>query len=255
MDPPSLCYYLDAESEYALDMKGKEGKLQIYRIPAADVGEISESLHAAHCKHNWASHSDEIFHECEFQFSQQEEPEADASEDAKGNPTHQFRALVPSQRKAWCTALRWLARGCDGPRTGKIPAAPLCDRDIERIQNDPSLCPVPLCRIRLLLNHLSQADSLCGIQMTRAHLLFTCYNLEVHALQRYRKETHLEAHAAHSRLGHNLFELRGLDFRRTLRRLCLIHYGKNVSLPYAMQVEEYHHDLHKIALGENTSWN
>jgi len=125
--------------------------------------------------------------------------------------------------------------------------SPLNERDVERVQNNPALLGMPFSRARFLLVELSSHGSLGSNHLNRERLLYTLFNLEMYAMNRNsgkkRQKAALQAH-----VGCYLSEIRGLNYMQTLRRLCLLHYEKRYSLMYQQQVEEYEHDLHKVAL-------
>jgi hypothetical protein len=132
-------------------------------------------------------------------------------------------------------------------RPDRLPIPPINERDVERVQNNPSILGMPFNRLRFLLVDLNRYGSLGCNHMNREWLLYTLFNLEMCAMNRNINKKR-EKDALHSHVGCYISEIRGLNYLQCLRRLCLLHYEKRHSLMFSQQVEEYQHDLHKVAL-------
>ena len=137
-------------------------------------------------------------------------------------------------------------------RPERMPLPTINKRDMERCQNNPALLPMPFARVRFFLIELHRYQSLGCHRMTREWLLYTAFNLEMCAMQRNTQKSR-EKDSMRSHIGQYISEIRGLDYMQTLRRLCLLHYEKRHSLMFTQQMEEYQHDLHKVALNLITS--
>ena len=246
-DPPTFNYYREVESEHELESKGRRGNLQVKTMLASDISEILDKLIWSDGRsHKALNHGDEL-EACEFQFTRTSRGEAtNKGAPAKGTQTpYRFRVLHPGQKNGWLASMKWLARGCHGARPERIAHPKINDRDVARILNDPALCPMPFGRVRHLLVSLFRAQALVNHALTRQSLIFICYNLEMHAMQHEGSDNSADMKA---HVGEFLSEIRGVDFAKALRRLSLLYYGKLNSLTYPQQLEEYRHDIHKVAL-------
>ena len=132
-------------------------------------------------------------------------------------------------------------------RPARLPIPPINARDVERIQNNPAILGMPFSRVRFMLIDLNRHQALGCHSLSREWLLYTLFNLEMCAMNRNINKTR-QKDALKSHIGCYISEIRGLNYMQTLRRLCLLHYEKSHSLMFGQQVEEYQHDLHKIAL-------
>lgn len=132
-------------------------------------------------------------------------------------------------------------------RPDRLPIPPLNERDVERVTNNPALIDMPFSRARFLLIELHRYGVLGCNHLTREWLLYTLYNLEMYGMTH---NTHKgpQLRAMHAHTGCYIAEIRGLNYMQTLRRLSLLHYGKRHSLMFQQQVEEYEHDLYKVAV-------
>jgi hypothetical protein len=251
-DPPQLCYYSDVDSEQELERVGRNRSLKVHVVPAADISKIQDYISGIGGSDDVSQRKltakEAALQRCELQF---------ASGKGKKQTHYRFRAMSEEQKAGWLAALRWLAgegeggkgKSCEGPRPDRIAHATLNDRDVVRVKNNPSLCAMPFCRARHLLSSSVFRATELGAQFgsTRQNLIYTLFNLEMHAMQHTGMDS-VKSEALKSHIGEYLSEIRGLDYMMVLRRLCLLHYGKNNSLPYQLQVEEYRHELNKVAL-------
>ena len=248
-DKPSLCYYNDIDTEQELQREGRKDRLSVHHIDFDQIVNVEEKLIWKDGRdHTAVGEREEQLATCEFQFTRLAHKSSDGKHDRSKSP-YRFRSMAPTQKMGWVTALRWLADGCKTETPDPLAHPPLNARDIERVKNNPALCPMPFHRTRQLLSDDMLRASALGMHLTstRERLLYTLFNLESHGMQ-HSSTNDVRGEALKSHIGEYLSEIRGLDYMMTLRRLCLLHYGKVNSLLYPMQVEEYRHDLHRVAL-------
>ena len=80
---------------------------------------------------------------------------------------------------------------------------------------------------------------------TLRRTLYTVFNLETHA---FSTASHKKKKRSPLMQGIYLQDVRGLNFHMVLERLALLHYGKQKSMSYADQVEEYTMERHNFQL-------
>lgn len=157
----------------------------------------------------------------------------------------------------WINALKWL-RGdtiapCKGPLPLPLSLPEMTKSDAEHAVKDISTIDLPFARARRLLFTLDRFRCL-GLKKGRDARLYMMFQLEMYA---WKSKTTVDHHKSKLRLRPSrnqdqerlrLDRLHGLDFNSTLRRLCLVRYGKDSSLSYADQMEEYELEKATVAV-------
>jgi hypothetical protein len=256
-----IYYYKEVDDEGEMENTARRGKLKSNFVPASQIINVldhiegSNTATATHFGHS--DHDATRLFDSEFQFTRREHIN-DEGEKRKES-VYKCRAMSPQQKVGWVASLKWLAGGrmetdasgkdvyvMDAERPGRLAHPPLNDRDLVRVKNNPGLIPLPFSHLRHLLTHtIYRGSSLGNHRLTREWLMYITFNLEMKCMQDLdeRKGDTRRAH-----IGEYINELRGLDYHKTLRQLCLLHYEKRHSLMYPQQIEEYNHDLRKVAL-------
>eukprot|EP01043_Picozoa_sp_COSAG02_P026014 COSAG02_NODE_1484_length_12382_cov_6.377758_2_plen_3395_part_00 len=155
-----------------------------------------------------------------------------------------FRAASPEVKYSWLQAIAWVERGCEGATPPKIVAPRICDEDMKLVENDPSTVDLPIAKCRHLLYNLREFECL-GLKDGRDAALYATFQLELHA---WKKVYHKDKRRKNSGAGASVDSFHGLDFYRTLERLCLLRYGKAKSLSYHQLMDEYEHERAHVAL-------
>jgi hypothetical protein len=168
--------------------------------------------------------------------------------------TIRFRAMSEAIQRSWLGAVHWLATGCDpSNRPDDTPVPPLLSTELRRASNDISLLDLPFSRVPMLLKGLYMRKTMGAHKPTLRRLIYTVFNLELHASSGSVQHDHVSRKIAHRMRasdpsGIYLQELRGLNFHMALERLALLHYGKSHCLSYQQQMEEYEKELHSASL-------
>ena len=256
-----LYYYQEVDDEGEMEDVGRRGKLKANFVPASQIADILDHIEGsttatAHHFGHMDRDATRLF-DSEFQFTRRAHTNEHGKE--RKESVYKCRAMSPQIKAAWVASLKWLAsgttttdeQGCpvyilESERPGLIPHPPLNDRDLVRVKNNPSLVPLPFCQIRHLLTHpVYRQTTLGNHRLTREWMMYIAFNLEMKCMQDL---TEKKGDTRRAHIGEYLEEIRGLDYHKVLRQLCLLHYHKRVSLMYPQQVEEYQHDLRKVAL-------
>eukprot|EP01043_Picozoa_sp_COSAG02_P024531 COSAG02_NODE_1343_length_13161_cov_12.669959_1_plen_3095_part_00 len=254
-------YYKEVDDEGEMEDFARRGKLKTNFVPASEIVDILDYIEGS--KTATATHFGHLdrdatrLFDSEFQFTRR----AHKNERGHDRPksVYRCRAMSPQLKVAMVASLKWLASGTmttdaqgrefyalDSNRPGLLPHPPLNDRDLVRAKNNPSLLPLPFSHVRHLLTHsIYRSSTLGNHRLTREWVIYVAFNIEMKCM-RDRKESKGAARRAH--VGEFLDELCGLDYHKVLRQLCLLHYEKRQSLMYPQLVEEYRHDLQKVAL-------
>ena len=261
-------YYKEVDDEGELEDRGRGGdgegkhKLKANFVPASQIIEVldhipgSNTATATHFGHT--DHDATRLLDSEFCFKRREHHNGEGNH--RKESVYKCRAMSPQQKIGWVASLKWLASGSmtkngnnnheyysiEGDRPGLLAHPPLNDRDLIRVKNNPALLPLPFCRLRhLLTSTIYRSSSLGNHRLTREWIMYVMFNLEMKCLQELDEE---KGDTRRAHIGEYIAELRGLDYHKTLNQLCLLHYAKRHSLMYPQQVEEYMHDLRKVAL-------
>lgn len=155
-----------------------------------------------------------------------------------------FRCASAEVKYSWLQAIAWVERGCKGAQPPKIAAPMICDEDLRLVENDPSTVDLPIAKCRHLLYNLKEFECL-GLKAGRESTLYATFQLELHA---WKKAYHKDKRRKNSGSGASVDAFHGLDFKRTLERLCLLRYGKASSLSYHQMMDEYEHERAHVAL-------
>ena len=162
-----------------------------------------------------------------------------------------FRTNTVTGKFEWLNALKWLAGDHKNPCQGQLPLPlsppKIYDQDAELAVRDISTVDLPFARARQLLFILDRFRCL-GLKKGRDARFYMLFQLEMYAWKSKvsyasRHDTMLRMRVFHSECpedGVALGSFHGLDFQNTLQRLCLMRYGKDCSLSYADQMDEYY---------------
>eukprot|EP01043_Picozoa_sp_COSAG02_P017725 COSAG02_NODE_810_length_16920_cov_466.145286_3_plen_3115_part_00 len=254
-------YYREVDDEGEMEEASRRGKLKTNFVPASEIVDILDyidgsdtatSTHFGHLDRD----ATRLF-DSEFQFTRR----AHKNERGHDRPpsVYRCRAMSPEIKAAMVSSLKWLTSGTmkedtqgrqfyalESKRPGLLPHPPLNDRDLVRVKNNPSLVPLPFSYVRHLLTHsVYRSSTLGNHRLSREWMIYVTFNLEMKCMQDLKEQ---KGATRRAHIGEYLQELRGLDYHKALRQLCLLHYEKRQSLMYPQQVEEYRHDLQKVAL-------
>lgn len=169
------------------------------------------------------------------------------------------------QKDAWLHALAWAGDGT--PRAGladaldqlaflawspkaapSIPAPNLSQADAHHVQTDPSSMDLPFAAWPQLCHNLSRFQCL-SMRDTRQWRLYTTFQMELFAFKRkYEAKSKIIGTRDAKMSGASSCAFAGLDFHSVLERLCLLHYGKVLSLPYHVQMQEFQTEQRQVAL-------
>ena len=156
-----------------------------------------------------------------------------------------FRTESPEVKYTWLTAIAWVEGACRGPIPPFIAPPAICDHDLKKLENDPSIVDLPISKARHLLYNLREFGCL-GLQQGRNDCMYATFQLELYAWKTDYGAN--DGKRRRSQVGAPVNTFHGLDYYKTLERLCLLKYGKASSLPYAVMMEEYQSELANVAL-------
>ena len=114
--------------------------------------------------------------------------------------------------------------------------------------SDPATLDLPFSCWRQLVYNLARFDCL-AVRDSRRWKLYATMQMELFAFKRnYESKSKMISTRNATMAGASAYAFAGLDFHCVLERLCLLLYGKVVSLPYAVQMDEFKTEQRHVAL-------
>ena len=156
---------------------------------------------------------------------------------------YRFQATTAAHRQMWIALAKWVSLGCpraEMPRRITIQVPALTKEEVKRAERDVTLVDLPFVRVTALLSGLYFRQVMGSHKPLRRRVAFHVFQLEMHAWSMEREILNLKKKGRKGRKGDNsgsyLDELRGLNFKKVLERLTMLHYGKRRCLSYSQQV-------------------
>ena len=165
-----------------------------------------------------------------------------------------FTAGCATGRRMWLAMARWVATSCrldQVPRKLLIPSPPLAKEEMKRLERDITLIDLPFDRASSLMAGLYKRRVMGSVKPTMRRQLYALFQMEVHAWTNSKIMIHAKRkgrRGKHESGAVYLDECRGLSFDAVLKRLVLLHQGKQRCLSYAEQATEYKKEINHISL-------
>ena len=171
--------------------------------------------------------------------------------------TYKMRTLSNEIKYGWIHGIRWASQQCPGglaelskgthSGTPRMPPAPLLPEEAWELRCNPSKIDLPFARLGQLLNKLKHTQCL-GVGDSRSWKFYATFQMEMYAHKLRLKDRSTAEDRSPEELGSTLQAFSGLDFHATMERLCLLSYGKLISLDYQRQMDEYEYESRCVAV-------